>query len=153
MELFKTRQLAEQLMKEHNLEGWNFRFDGAKKRFGQCSCRGKIITLSKHLVDINNEDDIKDTILHEIAHALVGPHCGHDLVWKSKARELGCSDDRCVDTDKINTIEGRFKYKCTHCGRITHYHRIKRLHPACGRCCRLYNNDKYDMRYILVRIK
>jgi hypothetical protein len=40
-------------------------------------------------------DFAKVTILHEIAHALVGPKHGHDKFWKLKARELGCSAKRC----------------------------------------------------------
>jgi hypothetical protein len=34
-------------------------------------------------------DDIKNTILHEIAHAIVGENHGHRQVWQEKAIELG----------------------------------------------------------------
>ena len=36
-----------------------------------------------------------DTILHEMAHALVGQVHGHDAVWQ--AQVLGCSGRRCHD--------------------------------------------------------
>lgn len=38
---------------------------------------------------------IRDTILHEIAHALVGPNHCHDLVWKAKCLEIGATPRRC----------------------------------------------------------
>ena len=38
-----------------------------------------------------DKDQINDTILHEIAHALVGPGNGHNLKWKKKAKEIGCT--------------------------------------------------------------
>jgi predicted SprT family Zn-dependent metalloprotease len=47
------------------------------------------IELSKHYVLRNPEHEVLDTILHEIAHALVGPGHGHDEVWKAKCVEVG----------------------------------------------------------------
>ena len=37
-----------------------------------------------------DEKHVLDTILHEIAHALVGSHHKHDAVWKAKCKEIGC---------------------------------------------------------------
>ena len=53
------------------------------------------ISLSRHYVRHAEEAHIRDTILHEIAHALVGPRHGHDAVWRRKAREIGCTANRC----------------------------------------------------------
>lgn len=33
--------------------------------------------------------DLENTILHEVAHALVGPGFGHNQTWMEKAREIG----------------------------------------------------------------
>ena len=44
-----------------------------------------------------DEAEIEDTLLHEIAHALVGRRHHHDAVWQAKAREIGCSARRCHD--------------------------------------------------------
>ncbi len=43
------------------------------------------------------DEEVKDTILHEIAHALVGKAHHHDDVWRAKALEIGCSGRRCHD--------------------------------------------------------
>ena len=43
----------------------------------------------------DNEDNIKDTVLHEIAHAIAGNHHHHDAVWKSCCIAVGCQPKRC----------------------------------------------------------
>ena len=87
--------LATELMQVHGLVGWRIKLDNARRRAGQCDYSKKIISLSRLYVRHADADHIRDTILHEIAHALVGPHHGHDAVWRQKAREIGCTASRC----------------------------------------------------------
>lgn len=83
-----------ELMAIHGLDGWTFQFDTAVKRFGCCHYSRRLITLSRRLVELNDSATVELTMLHEIAHALVGGWHGHDAVWKRKARELGHSGNR-----------------------------------------------------------
>ena len=87
--------LATELMDAHGLVGWRIKLDHARRRAGQCDFTNKTISLSRLYVRHADTDHIRDTILHEIAHALVGPHHGHDAVWRQKAREIGCAATRC----------------------------------------------------------
>ena len=87
--------LGAALFQEHGLKGWRLTLDHARRRAGQCDYRTKTISLSRHYVRYAEKAHIKDTILHEIAHALVGPHHGHDAIWRQKAREIGCTATRC----------------------------------------------------------
>ena len=87
--------LATELMQAHGLVGWRIKLDHARRRAGQCDYTHKTISLSRLYIRHADTDHIRDTILHEIAHALVGPHHGHDAVWRQKAREIGCSATRC----------------------------------------------------------
>ena len=87
--------LANKLMDAHGLVGWRIKFDHARRRAGQCDYTNKTISLSRLYVRHADIDQIRDTILHEIAHALVGPRHGHDSVWRQKAREIGCTAKRC----------------------------------------------------------
>jgi hypothetical protein len=58
-------------MREHQLlPKWSFQFDSAKLAFGKCNFTDRVISLSRHLVELNNEAEVRDTVLHEIAHAL-----------------------------------------------------------------------------------
>ena len=87
--------LATVLMQAHGLVGWRIKLDHARRRAGQCDYTQKTISLSRLYIRHTDTDHIRDTILHEIAHALVGPRHGHDAVWRQKAREIGCSATRC----------------------------------------------------------
>lgn len=42
----------------------------------------------------DNSEDIKDTVLHEIAHAIVGGRHHHDNVWKACCNKIGCRAER-----------------------------------------------------------
>ena len=88
-------ELASRLMNEHGLTGWRVKLDHARRRAGQCDFAAQTISLSRHYVRHAESNHIHDTILHEIAHALVGPKHGHDSVWRQKAREIGCTANRC----------------------------------------------------------
>lgn len=41
-----------------------------------------------------NNDKIQDTVLHEIAHAIVGNNHHHDRVWRDCAQRIGCTGSR-----------------------------------------------------------
>lgn len=100
MDLNDCRNVAMITMAEHGLDtpsGWRFKFDSSVKRFGLCNHTTKEISLSRHLVEINTQQEIMLTLLHEIAHALTPGH-GHDAVWESKAKEIGGSYSRCYNT-------------------------------------------------------
>lgn len=43
----------------------------------------------------DNEEAIKDTVLHEIAHAMAGGHHHHDRVWVSCCNRIGANPSRC----------------------------------------------------------
>ena len=70
MNLKDAEELALSLMRKHGLSHWEFGFDRAKRRFGACNFSKKRISLSKYLTEVNEIEQVRDTILHEIAHAL-----------------------------------------------------------------------------------
>lgn len=89
--------LALRLMREWGLlaKGWTFGFDFTERRFGLCSYARKRISLSKLLTCLNNEAEVKETILHEIAHALCRPSDGHGSFWRNIARMVGAKPTAC----------------------------------------------------------
>jgi predicted SprT family Zn-dependent metalloprotease len=70
MRLETAETLARKLMAKHKLKGWRFSFDNAVSRCGACWNDTNTITLSRHYVALNDLAEVRDTILHEIAHAL-----------------------------------------------------------------------------------
>ena len=65
--------VARGLLAEHGLTGWSVVLDRAKTRAGVCRADRREIGLSAPLTALHSPEEVRDTILHEIAHALVGP--------------------------------------------------------------------------------
>jgi predicted SprT family Zn-dependent metalloprotease len=151
MDLNRAQQLAVELMEKHDLmeRGWRFGFDTAKRRFGCCNYSYKQITLSKALVLVNDEARIKNTILHEIAHAIVGRGHGHNNVWKRKAIEIGCDGKRCYTTQNTVVPEAKYIAVCSTCGYKHKKHRLTKKTSACGVCCKGVFQSKYTLEFKL----
>jgi predicted SprT family Zn-dependent metalloprotease len=104
---------ARSLLEQHRLTGWSFQFDNGRKRAGCCQYATQVISLSYAFARQASEEDLTDTILHEIAHALVGKTHNHDEVWRTKAQEIGCSGRRCHD---LQFVPPRYIVTCErHC--------------------------------------
>lgn len=95
---------ARRTMDEHGLTGWSFRFDGGTRRLGATSHREKLITLGREPAKVNTAAQIRDVILHEVAHALVGERHRHNNVWKAKAAEIGARPERIAEPTEYNRL-------------------------------------------------
>lgn len=144
MDLKRAADLAAELMDRHGLltRGWIFEFDTiSKRRCGQCTHSTKTINLSVSYVTLNREELVRDTILHEIAHALVGRGHGHDRTWKLKCVEIGAMPTTCKSISKHGLVVPETDYYtiCDKCGeRQACYCRPKFrgrefFHTPCGR--------------------
>ena len=111
MNLSDVLSLARSLMEEADVGGWDLAFDRARRRAGQTDHARRRITLSRHLMSLYDEAQVRETILHEIAHARVGPRHGHDAVWRAEARRLGGSGARLVAADAPR-VPGRWVGVC-----------------------------------------
>lgn len=147
--------LALELMERHGLiaTGWRPQLDGAKRRFGLCDYRRKIISLSRPLVERNSIEQVTDTILHEIAHALVGGAAGHGPAWKRKAREVGANPSRCYDGEQVNAVPAKWTGWCRSegCDFRVERHRLSRNTRETGACpkCIKANGGRWSLDFVL----
>jgi predicted SprT family Zn-dependent metalloprotease len=122
-------------------KGWFFDYDHAKRRFGCCSYRKKRISLSKPLTELREESFVRNTILHEIAHAIVGGKNGHNHIWRAKAIEIGCNGERCS-----NDVQLKGKYVGICPNGHTHYRHRKPKHQS---SCAICLPTKFDPQYLI----
>jgi predicted SprT family Zn-dependent metalloprotease len=122
--------LADQLLGQHGPAGWRFAFDHAKLRAGACHFGRRTISVALGYAQEADDGEIRDTLLHEIAHALVGRQHHHDAVWQAKARELGCSAKRC---HTLTFAEPSLIARCARGCFAVGKHR-RRRHMRCRRC-------------------
>jgi hypothetical protein len=132
MNLNDAAQLGRRLLDEHGLTDWALVFDRAKRRAGVCRPDRKQVGLSAPLTALHPEAEVRDTLLHEIAHALVGPRHGHDEVWRATAVRIGCSGQRCSSAEAPG-IEGSWVGTCPAGHRVTRHRRPER--PSSCRSC------------------
>lgn len=76
------------------------KFNQNKTRAGVCKFSPKpCIELSKIFINspLVKPEDIRNTILHELAHAITGPYVSdpHGEEWRCVARSIGCDAHRC----------------------------------------------------------
>ncbi len=135
MELADASQMARALLAQHELNHWSFRFDHARQRCGSCNYQTREVTLSRHFTALNSAREVRDTLLHEIAHALVGPGHGHNLTWRDTARRIG-APTRATNADAMMPAP-RWSLICNDCGRqVAQRHRrvLNLTYTRCGYC-------------------
>jgi len=142
VDLDDAARMARALMAEHGLRGWSLVFDRAKRRAGICRYDQRVIGLSAPLTALHGEADVRDTVLHEIAHALVGARHGHDATWRATALRIGCSGERCVSREAPE-LEGAWVGQCPAGHRVTRHRRPDRP-AACRRC-----GPTFDLAHLL----
>lgn len=131
MDLSAARTLGLSLLREHGLHDWTLVFDNAKARFGVCRDERRQIGLSRRLTSLSTEDDVRETLLHEIAHALVGKQHGHNEVWRRTAVSIGASGERCGE--RLPGSEGPWEGRCPN-GHVSHQHKRPTRVKSCGLC-------------------
>jgi predicted SprT family Zn-dependent metalloprotease len=124
---------------KYNLEGWNYQFNKTRRILGRCFYKKKIIEVSIYNI-FSSRSDYKDTINHEIAHALASTYkdFGHGKIWKFYCGITGAIPRAC----KIGTDLSRYKATCSYCG--TNYYKNKRPSKLklyiCSRGCQVPYN-------------
>lgn len=155
MTITQAIKIAEKMISKYpELRYWRATYNNRKRAFGVCDYGKKQIELSSLLVPAMSEESIKDTIIHEIAHALC-PGQNHNNVWKAKCIELGGNGKRCGGSDKYKDGEAgqqkvaqqlaKYTLTCPVCGEKSYKNRKPTKMSSCGIC----NPRTFDMRFKL----
>ena len=120
--------------KDFGLESWVLGMDNKKTCLGMCLFGQRKISLSSHFLrgPTCDEKQIRNTILHEMAHALVGPEHNHDAVWKKMALKIGCDGKVKSPMDRPDAT---YVLECKNkCFSQTYYRRPKLTNKVCAKC-------------------
>ena len=152
MNITRAKQILRKELDKRGLYHVEAKMNGRlTSAFGRYKYHGlsnyKVVELSTKLVEINDEDRVRLTILHEVAHALTEGH-GHDAVWKTKLLEIGGDGKRCYSREDTNTIERKRTLYQAYCQEHGNRGRTyRRKDKACGICCNKYNGGRYSERF------
>lgn len=128
--LLTVDRVAECLLETHRLTRWTFKLDHSTRRAGCCNYRDRTISISYELARTATDAEIREVLLHEIAHALAGRKHHHDAHWKKVAQEIGCSGARC---HTLQFSAPRYHISCeNHCWKHTAERKNSRL--VCRKC-------------------
>lgn len=103
--------------------GWTFRWDHARCRLGSCRYDRKQITLSRYFVACNPhlDDQARDTILHEIAHALAWMNSGergHGRAWKAWCLQVGAMPRASARGEQLASLPPRYLLRHRETGEV-----------------------------------
>jgi hypothetical protein len=129
MNLELAEKMALGLIKRYGVNA-TFRFNRCTRTFGYC-IQGLYtrIELSRPMTRINDIKQVKQTLLHEIAHAKAGQGQGHNDVWKKELIKIGGIPCRYYNdaerVEKLGSVNQVFSGKlvCPSCKKEWHYHR------------------------------
>lgn len=137
-DLDRVRRWADALIRMHlDPEVWSFGFDRARTRAGQCDYGRHRITVSRHLAERFDDDDIHQVLLHEVAHALAGSKAGHGAAWKRAARDLGYVGSRLHDGPIAEEL-APWIGTCPN-GHVHYRYRRPQRPLSCARCSRRFD--------------
>jgi predicted SprT family Zn-dependent metalloprotease len=137
MNLIDANTAAHQLVSHHLAgQGWRIGWNTNKSRMGVCKYATKTLEFSSILMkEVSNEEAI-NTILHEIAHALMGPGHDHSAAWAAQHRAIGGNGKRCWNNPELIAKVAKWVMTCQNCGTKAYRNRLAKgyiYHPSCGR--------------------
>lgn len=116
---------------------WSFGFDNAKKRAGLCDYTRGRISVSRYLAARWSDDDVHQTLLHEVAHAMAGQGAGHGPEWRRVARSIGYLGGRTHEGETAVEL-APWVGTCPN-GHVVYRHRRPSRAFSCAKCSRSFS--------------
>jgi hypothetical protein len=139
MDTTRAESLARELMAQHGLSHLSFDWHRSNRAVGIChyarldswsQWAASKITLSLGLVQVNDEVVIRNTILHEIAHAKAGNQAGHGPLWKLVAIAVGAKPEATCGIG-VNLVPTKIRAVCPLCSQVHYFYRMPKSTKYC----------------------
>lgn len=151
----RRKQVRDETMKlliENGLTGWKVRYNAKLTRaLGRCIPSQKTIEYQPRYMAQNDWEQVRTTVLHEVAHAISCTKYGrlgggHGAAWQREARRLGLENPSA--TNNTANLTKKFTGKCPGCE--NEWQRDRRvIGAACPPCRRAHLAGETDRRYTI----
>jgi hypothetical protein len=113
MNLIEANRMIFDLMAEHNVHAqveWN----NARGQAGVCRQKGgrMYLVFARPAFRLMSEEEARDVILHEMAHAICGVSAGHGPVWRATHIRMGGNGERCFSNVEIGKAVAKWQAEC-----------------------------------------
>jgi len=151
MNIQQTYDLVVDLLNKHGLreKGWTFAVSRGKNVLGSCKYKTKTIKISKYLIQLGTDEEVRETVMHEIGHALAGGKAGHGWLWREKCREVGLMNPQQYKADISYNVPHKVELVCKQHGVIDKRHRrlkkgmLERM--WCRNCGRIFRGELIEV--------
>jgi predicted SprT family Zn-dependent metalloprotease len=135
VDIMQAMQLCNDLLKVHKLNDWSTIWGQRRNVYGRCRYKYKVIELMQPYVEQAPDEEVINTIRHEIAHALVWTKfgvTGHNDVFYQMCQRIGAIPERCSSFQMTK----KYRVTCNACGcRMQQYHRrVDITGHHCAKC-------------------
>ena len=131
----EVNEFAQEQLQKWGLRRWRIVWGKAKKQLGLCVYDKELIRLSVVCLEAYGVEAMKNTVLHEIAHALA-PGDGHGRIWRQWCEAVGADPSRLYDAgDAYKAIakkHTKWTATCQNCGEVYKRMRYQRGFCPCG---------------------
>ncbi|MGA8763053.1 MAG: SprT-like domain-containing protein, partial [Candidatus Sulfotelmatobacter sp.] len=139
MKRYEASELGRKLLDAYELKDWGIRLSPNNSFVGLCDRKGKNIYLNLHHVDTHPDSEIKDTILHEIAHCLTPNDHEHGSEWQAMAIKVGTHPSKVCrlgfNAEAIDAIRSGHKVDVIETKSVTY--KITKNNELCPVCLKL----------------
>jgi predicted SprT family Zn-dependent metalloprotease len=137
----EVKAFARAQLDEYGYTDWSVEIDRAKRRAGQTRYSDKTITISRYHIESNSDEEVMDTVLHEVAHVLAPSGSHHGPEWQATARAVGARPERVARTGM--NAPHKWEGTCP-AGHVIKRHRLTdgARRSSCPFC-----SDRFDPQY------
>lgn len=96
MDIPKMHALAVDVVDAYLPQDWTIKWERMDGTAGLCNHTDRVLVFNPSILASYSRDEVLQVVLHEVAHAIVGPGKGHGRVWKDMARRLGYTGEATV---------------------------------------------------------
>lgn len=135
------------------LYNWKIKVSEKQKRsLGLCDQTNKELRFSKFLIENETELEIKNTLIHEVAHAMVGNKEWHWRKWIEMAKFLWLKNPKTYNTS-AKQPPWLYIMQCPNCKEeISYFKKVKKTWKGCLNCCVKFNYWKFDKKFEFIPI-